>query len=134
MLIIRCGRAFGSVIVMKLYESLRQSWHALQKMVDAGLYKGKYTGIMLMPVLFSCAAQPAPDTGEGSRQAWVVCQKSRPASCSDDNEPVCGSRDTGARCVRAPCPQARKNITYVNACAACKDSKVYSFRAGACES
>jgi hypothetical protein len=46
-------------------------------------------------------------------------------------EPVCATRDTGIRCITAPCPSEEKK-TMGNACSACSDPKVYSYVKGEC--
>lgn len=60
------------------------------------------------------------------------CKNQRPEVCSQIYEPVCATRDTGIRCIKAPCP-AREKKTYSNACMACRDSSVIHYVKGACE-
>jgi len=64
---------------------------------------------------------------------YTRCEKPRPEVCNQSYQPVCGNRDTGARCIMAPCPQARKKVTYSNSCMACADIKVYGYWDGACK-
>jgi hypothetical protein len=45
--------------------------------------------------------------------------------------PVCATRDTGIRCITAPCPSSETK-TYSNACSACTDPKVSQYVKGAC--
>ncbi|MDH5633422.1 MAG: hypothetical protein OEZ10_10575 [Gammaproteobacteria bacterium] len=71
------------------------------------------------------AAQALPEPG--------TCTDPRPQVCTMDYNPVCADRDTGIRCIKAPCPATEKK-TYSNACHACADAKVRSFRPGACDS
>lgn len=70
------------------------------------------------------AAQALPEPG--------TCTDPRPQVCTMDYNPVCADRDTGMRCIKAPCP-ATENKTYSNACHACADPKVRHYRPGACE-
>jgi hypothetical protein len=51
--------------------------------------------------------------------------------CDARYDPVCALRDTGIGCVRAPCPSAESRL-YTNACLACRDDRVHSFRRGEC--
>ncbi len=82
--------------------------------------------------LAACSQAPLPP--EGSTAATpnaLQCPEQRPQICTQDYRPVCATRDTGIRCVRAPCPSATL-ISYANACSACADPKVASYTAGAC--
>jgi hypothetical protein len=53
--------------------------------------------------------------------------------CTQQHDPVCADIDTGVRCIRAPCPEARERKTFSNACMACKEAKVMGYRKGSCE-
>lgn len=54
--------------------------------------------------------------------------------CPDVYQPVCAERDTGVRCVMAPCAGATEMKNYSNACYACADLDVYGYYGeGACE-
>ena len=79
------------------------------------------------------ASQPEPEhkpmpTGS----LYTACEKPRPEICTQDYAPVCARRDTGIRCVKAPCP-ASELKTYSNGCSACGDPKVYGFYPGSCK-
>ena len=63
----------------------------------------------------------------------TACTEPRPEICTFEYLPVCASRDTGVRCVKAPCP-ATEWKTYGNACSACADAKVSGYVKGACAS
>jgi putative hemolysin len=76
------------------------------------------------------AVTPQPD-----ETGFIKCPEPRaqpPVACTMDYNPVCGVKDTGVRCVRAPCPMASENVTFGNACGACADPKVYGYYAGPC--
>jgi hypothetical protein len=45
--------------------------------------------------------------------------------------PVCATRDTGVRCIKAPCPSEEK-VTKSSGCNACSDDKVISYVDGEC--
>jgi len=61
------------------------------------------------------------------------CPDERPQMCTREYLPVCATRDTGVRCVTAPCPSSEQK-TYGNACTACADEKVSGYMPGACAS
>lgn len=61
----------------------------------------------------------------------IACPTQRAEMCASIYKPVCASRDTGVRCVRAPCP-SEAPATFSNACSACRDPKVYGYTEGAC--
>ena len=62
---------------------------------------------------------------------YVACKSPRPEVCTREYRPVCAQRDTGIRCVTAPCPSSEW-VTLGNACSACSELKVLGYRAGAC--
>lgn len=64
--------------------------------------------------------------------AITPCPEKRAQICTAQHKPVCAQRDTGIRCVRAPCP-SQEGKTYSNACTACRDEKVLGYVDGACE-
>jgi hypothetical protein len=72
--------------------------------------------------------------GECPNLEYVECNHTfaRGEFCAQIYDPVCAQRDNGIRCIRAPCPST-DNVTYSNACEACKDEKVYGYVPGACE-
>lgn len=51
--------------------------------------------------------------------------------CTMEYNPVCATRDTGIRCITAPCPSSERK-TYSTACTACADPKVSGWTKGAC--
>jgi len=63
---------------------------------------------------------------------YVECVVPRPQRCTRELLPVCALRDTGVRCVTAPCPSWERK-TFSNACTACADPGVYGWQPGACE-
>ena len=78
--------------------------------------------------LSSCTAQESSaDIGEAT-----ICEDPRSQICTREYRPVCGARDNGTRCVRAPCPSTDLK-TYGNACVACADPAVLYHTPGACE-
>ena len=92
--------------------------------------------------LVACAqapstAQPEAATkiseivAQASAAASTNCPEKRSEICPTIHKPVCAQRDTGIRCVRAPCP-SEAPVTYSNACVACRDPKVLSYVEGAC--
>lgn len=75
--------------------------------------------------------QPVPASADAARDT-IACAEPRPEICTQDYQPVCGLRDSGIRCVTTPCDSTEWK-TYSNACAACSDSDVLRYRAGACD-
>lgn len=91
----------------------------------------------LMIVLCSACANPgvpaaAPSVADKPALQMTLCPETRPEICTKEYLPVCASRDTGIRCVRAPCPSMEWK-TYGNACDACADTKVFGYIKGACK-
>lgn len=95
--------------------------------------------IALLPV--ACAqtritADPGPPpaietTATTTATASIACSNPRPEVCAQNVQPVCATRDTGVRCIMAPCPSSEQ-VTISNACTACSDPKVSDYRDGAC--
>jgi len=87
--------------------------------------------LILSGLMFISACVPVEVTEvpEGA----VVCQEPISNLCPLNYDPVCGTRDTGVRCVTSPCPEAIETKTYGNACAACNDEKILHHVRGACE-
>jgi hypothetical protein len=61
----------------------------------------------------------------------VACTDPRPQVCTMEYAPVCATRDTGVRCITAPCPSSEQK-TFSTACTACSDPKVSGWVKGAC--
>jgi DNA-directed RNA polymerase beta subunit len=61
------------------------------------------------------------------------CNDPRRMACTKEYRPVCATKDTGVRCVKAPCANTTEKVTYSNSCMACADKKVYSYVVGACQ-
>lgn len=62
-------------------------------------------------------------TESKTKPELTLCPEQRPQICTMDYRPVCATRDTGVRCVTAPCP-ATEQKTYSNGCSACADVKI----------
>jgi hypothetical protein len=79
--------------------------------------------------------KPESSTAEvvPAEQEMIICQTPRPQVCTLNYLPVCAERDTGIRCITAPCPSTERK-TYSNACSACADLKVLGYRPAKCES
>ena len=93
--------------------------------------------VLVLFVLFSllasgCASQSSkPERKDNA--LYKACHDPRPQICTREYRPVCGTRDTGVRCVTTPCA-SHEYKTYGNACTACADPKVIEYRHGACTS
>ena len=96
--------------------------------------KWLFYGLFIVPgvVLYACQSTPfdSPDPSPKNTRL-TICKEPRKSICTKEYRPVCAIRDTGIRCVTTPCPST-KEITYSNACTACADEKVISYRIGAC--
>ena len=97
----------------------------------------KITKTILMVLSITLLNACTPKTIETTTQpttseASITCADERPQICTRDYRPVCGSRDTGIRCVTTPCPSTELK-TYGNACTACADEKVTGYVAGECD-
>ena len=69
-------------------------------------------------------------------EGWTVetaepIKDPRPEACTAQYDPVCATRDTGIRCITAPCPSSEQK-TMGNACTACSDPKVSGWVKGEC--
>lgn len=80
----------------------------------------------------ACTTEPEPVTAV-EESALTMCKDPRPEICTKEYMPVCGSRDTGMRCVTEPCDGAAEWKTYGNKCTACADPKVIGYKPGVCE-
>ena len=74
---------------------------------------------------------PPPPSKAPAKGEPVVCTEPRPQVCTQIYAPVCATRDTGVRCIKAPCP-SEELVTKSSACNACSDPKVYSYVQGEC--
>lgn len=83
------------------------------------------------PVASPISELVAQASATANAVAGTKCPEKRAEICPTVHQPVCAQRDTGIRCVRAPCP-SEAPVTYSNACAACRDAKVVSYVEGAC--
>jgi hypothetical protein len=92
--------------------------------------------ILLAPILYcGCSAQVPQSQSDLNtiQDDMIYCESPRPEVCALNYLPVCAERDTGIRCVKAPCP-ATEHKTYSNACGACADPKVVGYIAHSCPS
>lgn len=62
----------------------------------------------------------------------IECTEPRPEMCTQIYQPVCGTVDTGIRCVTTPCPSSTIK-TFGNACTACSNTKVSHYQPGECQ-
>jgi hypothetical protein len=76
------------------------------------------------------ASTPAPPAST-TPPVPTACTDPRPQACTMDYRPVCATRDTGVRCITAPCPSTEQK-TFSNACTACSDPKVIRHVPGEC--
>ena len=88
--------------------------------------------ILLAVSLNACTTTHTPKPTEPQTSAAAIqCPEQRSQICTREYRPVCTSRDTGIRCVTAPCPSSELK-TYGNACEACADPKVSEYVPAAC--
>lgn len=90
--------------------------------------------LCVLILLTSCsnAPQSAAEQQPPSNNTNIqTCPEERPQMCTKQYAPVCATRDTGIRCIKAPCPSTEER-TYGNGCTACADEKVIGFIPGAC--
>src|SRR6478735_8096386 len=93
----------------------------------------------LIALLAACsqapvASQPPPPASDPpvtTKNEPVMCKEPRPEVCTMIYQPVCATRDTGVRCIRAPCP-SEEQVTKSSGCNACSDEKVISYVEGEC--
>lgn len=85
---------------------------------------------LMLTVLVGCGH--AADEPPSKALALTKCSDPRPQMCTMDYRPVCAQRDTGIRCVKAPCPSSEWK-TYSNGCSACSDADVSGYRGGSCD-
>lgn len=86
--------------------------------------------ILLLTVLSACASE-IPRIVSKDDALYKACKNPRPQICTREYRPVCGTRDTGIRCLTTPCASTERK-TYGNACTACADSTVIEYRSGKC--
>lgn len=89
----------------------------------------KFLTTLLVGSITACSSAPK----DPPKTETFKCPEERAQMCTREYRPVCATRDTGIRCVTAPCTSSEEK-TYGNACSACADTKVIEYRAGACES
>ena len=81
------------------------------------------------------ASEPPPPAKDPPKQEQkkepVTCSNPRPQVCTMIYAPVCATRDTGVRCIKAPCP-SEEQVTKSSGCNACSDEKVISYVEGEC--
>jgi hypothetical protein len=83
------------------------------------------------PVASEPVPPPPADTASQAKNEPVMCAEPRTKMCTTIYQPVCATRDTGVRCIKAPCPSEEK-VTRSSACNACSDPKVISYVPGEC--
>ncbi len=86
---------------------------------------------LMLSLSTGCSAQQTELKEESEAVTLARCPEPRPEMCTMQVDPVCATRDTGIRCIKAPCPSSELK-TYSNACAACSDPAVSGFIPGAC--
>jgi len=74
---------------------------------------------------------PADPPKQEQKNEPVACTNPRPQVCTAIYAPVCATRDTGVRCIKAPCP-SEEQVTKASSCTACSDPKVISYVDGEC--
>jgi hypothetical protein len=90
--------------------------------------------ILCVTVFFVASCAQSKKVGQNTPHIqFKQCPDDRPQMCTREYLPVCATRDTGVRCVTAPCPSSEQK-TYGNACTACADEKVFGYTAEACAS
>jgi len=85
--------------------------------------------IFFVFLVSACVSKPEKNS---VRPEITTCPEQRSQICTREYLPVCATRDTGIRCITAPCPSTEEK-TYGNGCTACADVKVINYRAGACK-
>ena len=79
----------------------------------------------------STAILPSTVFAGGMDDQYHECPKERAEFCIEIYDPVCAVRDTGVRCIKAPCPSAEK-VNFANSCKACSEARVQGFEPGSC--
>ncbi|MDH3447002.1 MAG: hypothetical protein OEO18_02520 [Gammaproteobacteria bacterium] len=92
------------------------------------LIRSCVSSMALLLLLSACA----PQISAVMPARAVPCVEPRPQICTMDYTPVCATRDSGRRCVTAPCETA-ESATYANGCGACADPRVVYYLPGACD-
>lgn len=92
----------------------------------------KKAALLVLILLCTACPQASDPVPSAEEPALTMCTDPRPEMCTKEYMPVCGSRDTGIRCVTTPCPSEEWK-TYGNKCTACADPKVFGYKPGACE-
>lgn len=97
-----------------------------------------WPGLLFLVACAAPAAEPpagasGAEAASGTPAGLVACSDPRPEVCTREFRPVCAQRDTGVRCVTAPCDEATEWVTKSNACVACSDSEVIAHRPGSCD-
>lgn len=87
--------------------------------------------IILLAILGMTACEAGINDEPAQPLAYAECEEPRPQFCTQEYVPVCGTRDTGVRCVTTPCPSTEQR-TYGNACSACAEPDVLGFERGEC--
>lgn len=87
--------------------------------------------LVALAISLTACASPNLATENETKSELTPCPEQRPQVCTMDYQPVCATRDTGIRCVAAPCPSTEQK-TYSNACNACADAKVLGHIADEC--
>jgi hypothetical protein len=93
-------------------------------------------GSMVLAILLSgCSRSDAQETtvpnANRALNAFTECREPRPEICYEIYAPVCASRDTGIRCITAPCP-SEEQVMFSNDCTACADPHVRGYAPGQC--
>lgn len=82
--------------------------------------------LIALTVSITACASPNTSTESTTKPEFALCPEQRPQVCTMEYRPVCATRDTGIRCVTAPCPSTEQK-TYSNACTACANVKVIGY-------
>ena len=91
--------------------------------------KSIYLAVATIVLLGACSANSQEPVKTGSCE---LDPPKEPMACTMQYDPVCARRDTGVRCVKAPCP-GEELKTYSNGCTACTDPAVRDWVQGACD-
>ena len=99
--------------------------------ISLALWRRIALAAAIAELIGGCATSAAPRTDIQRPANFVACTSPRPEICTREYRPVCAQRDTGVRCVTAPCPSAEA-VTMATACTACSDPKVIGYEPSAC--